>query len=60
MTSDPISPRTRQLTMRATRAGYHLVHAPSPPYDWVLLDAEHGEPIFRAPNLDQIEHWLVS
>ncbi|BCK54995.1 hypothetical protein [Nocardia wallacei] len=60
MTSDPIPLRTRQLTMRATRAGYHLIRAPWQPHDWVLLDAQHGDPIFAAPTLDHIERWLAS
>lgn len=60
MTPEPIPLRTRQLTMRATRAGYHLIRAPWLPRDWVLLDAEHGDLIFSASTLDQIERWLAS
>ncbi|MGY2030411.1 hypothetical protein [Nocardia gipuzkoensis] len=57
---DPNSEQLRQLTDRATRAGYCLVRDPVPPHDWKLLDAEHGDVVVSAPNLEQIEQWLDS
>ncbi len=32
---------------------------PWPPYSWILLDAEDGEPLHSAPTLDLIEQWLA-
>ncbi|MBB5911923.1 hypothetical protein BJY24_000790 [Nocardia transvalensis] len=60
MFSDAITMRIRLLTARASRSGYHLVRASSPPYSWTLLDAEDGEGIYSTPDLDQIEYWLDS
>ncbi|MFE7742121.1 hypothetical protein [Nocardia sp. NPDC057455] len=52
--------RLRDLTDRATRAGYCLVRAPVSPHDWKLVDAEDGGVVVSAPNLEQIERWLDS
>ncbi|MCC3333308.1 MULTISPECIES: hypothetical protein [Nocardia] len=57
---DPNSEQVRRLTDRATRAGYCLVRDPVSPHDWKLLDAEHGDVVVSAPNLEQIEQWLDS
>ncbi|WP_181725642.1 hypothetical protein [Nocardia gipuzkoensis] len=57
---DPNSEQLRQLTDRATRAGYCLVRDPVPQHDWKLLDAEHGDVVVSAPNLEQIAQWLDS
>ncbi|MBB5913294.1 hypothetical protein BJY24_002161 [Nocardia transvalensis] len=59
--ANPANPETtsvRELTQQATRAGYHLVRNSTPPYNWKLLDAENGDPLFSALHLDQIRHWL--
>ncbi|NKY29912.1 hypothetical protein [Nocardia gamkensis] len=50
--------RLRELTDRATRAGYCLVRDPVPPHDWKLLDAEDGDVVVFAANLERIEQWL--
>ncbi|MEU6190594.1 hypothetical protein [Nocardia sp. NPDC047038] len=57
---DPNSKRFRDLTDRATRAGYFLVRDPVSPHDWKLLDAENGDVVISAANLEQIEQWLHS
>ncbi|WP_174184691.1 hypothetical protein [Nocardia barduliensis] len=57
---DPLAEQLRELTDRATRAGYRLVRAPAAPYDWELLDAEDGDVVVSATNLAQIEQWLDS
>ncbi|WP_433601072.1 hypothetical protein ACQPXH_04435 [Nocardia sp. CA-135953] len=59
MTHDPESVRVHLLTERATRAGYQLIRDPWPPYAWILLDAEDGEPLHSAATLDLIEQWLI-
>ncbi|WP_051020548.1 hypothetical protein [Nocardia araoensis] len=57
---EPDSERFRNLTARATRAGYCLVRDPVSPHDWKLLDAENGDAVISAANLEQIEQWLDS
>jgi hypothetical protein len=57
---DPIAEQLRELTDRATRAGYHLMRDPTAPYDWKLLDAEDGDVVVSVANLAQIEQWLDS
>ncbi|MFI7668591.1 hypothetical protein [Nocardia sp. NPDC049526] len=59
MTYDPEPTRVQLLTERAERAGYQLMRDPWPPYSWILLDAEDGEPLHSAPTLDLIEQWLA-
>ncbi|WP_157106668.1 hypothetical protein [Nocardia arthritidis] len=60
VTPDPNSERLRNLTDRATRAGYCLIRDPISPRAWNLLDAEDGAIVVSAPNLEQIEQWLDS
>lgn len=57
---DPKFERFRDLTTRATRAGYCLVRGPVSPHDWKLLDAETGDVVVATANLEQIEQWLDS
>ncbi|WP_280271045.1 hypothetical protein [Nocardia wallacei] len=57
---DPAAARVRRLSARADSAGYHLVRQSTPPYNWKLLDASDGEPIFVTATLDAVERWLDS
>lgn len=59
VTSDPESTHVQLLREQAVRAGYQLMRAPWPPYSWILLDAEDGEPLHSAATLDLIEQWLA-
>ncbi|WP_280275334.1 hypothetical protein [Nocardia wallacei] len=55
---DAASAHVRDLTVRATRAGYRLVRAPRSPYEWRLLDVSDGAILHAVARLDEIEHWL--
>lgn len=55
---DAASAHVRDLTGRATRAGYRLVRSPRSPYEWRLLDVSDGAVRHTVPRLDEIEHWL--
>ncbi|MFI5779277.1 hypothetical protein [Nocardia sp. NPDC051570] len=52
------SPRIRQLTERAKRAGYRLVRESPMPYVWLLADVIDGEQVHVADTLDDVERWL--
>jgi hypothetical protein len=60
VTPDPNSERLRNLTDRATRAGYCLIRDPISPRAWNLLDAEDGDVVLSAASLERIEQWLDS